>query len=155
MYRFKRILVKAFCLYLLTTNFACSSFKNIDCIINDEKYQSIKMRIPKYKKTQTILAGGESGKDYIFWYKDSCAIYISYAGEGGTLNYDNVRNQPGLYSKRFKADSIMLSGTDQFGRYWKEYKKDKIYIGYYRVKSQDKNEFDLAVQSLELINSQK
>jgi hypothetical protein len=151
MYKFRRILGELFFFHIVLFNSACTSFKSIDCTISDERYQNIKMYIPRYKKSQTILAGGEAGKDCIFWYKDSCAIYVSYASDGATLNYENIRNQSGSYGKRFIADSILLEGVDQFGKYWKEYKKDRIFIGYYRVNSHNKNEFDKALQSFELV----
>ena len=121
------------------------SIITIKCQLNDSKNSSVELNIPKYKNQQIVITDAEEGIEYIFWYKDSAAVYVSTFKGGATVNYQNIRNWPYAYSKRFSSDSINLQGIDAKGKLWREIKKHELYVGYYRINPNDKLTFDKAI----------
>jgi hypothetical protein len=117
----------------------------VECKLNDSKSSRVQLKIPKYKNLSVIKADAEEGIEYVFWYKDSSAVYISTFKGGPTVNYQNIRNKPSAYDKRFSSDSINLRGIDATGMIWREIKKHELYVGYFGVNPKNKLIFDQAI----------
>lgn len=101
----KRILITIilFNLYSCTVS---KSIKTVDCQLNDSKNRRVQISIPAYKSHQVVKSDAEEGAEYVFWYKDSSAVYVSTFKGGTTINYQNIRNTPEAYGNRFLSDSI-------------------------------------------------
>jgi hypothetical protein len=111
---------------------------------------SVTLSIPRNYSSQRIKAGGESGIENRYWYKDSAVIYISDFKGGSSLNYDNIRKQEGAYATRFASDTVTLSGINKSGKYWKEVKYHSLYYGYSNVEADEKKSFDRAISSVKI-----
>ncbi|MBI2282848.1 MAG: hypothetical protein HYU71_03970 [Bacteroidetes bacterium] len=117
----------------------------VECKLNDAKGSRVTINIPKYKNQQVIKADAEEGVEYVFWYKDSSAIYVSTFKGGANLNYENIRNTPDAYNKRFSSTNVNLQGVDVAGKAWREIKREDLYVGYFRINMKDKQVFDQAI----------
>jgi hypothetical protein len=126
---------------------ANKALTKVDCKLNDAKSSSVTLNIPKYKSQQVIKADAEEGIEYVFWYNDSSAVYVSTFKGGANLNYENIRNTPDAYSKRFSSKNVDLQGRDPLGKMWREIKKEDLYIGYYKISAKDKLVFDQAIEN--------
>ncbi|MGB0522487.1 MAG: hypothetical protein ACPGJS_05980 [Flammeovirgaceae bacterium] len=102
--------------------------------------------IPKNYELERISGHGNR---FSYTYQDSSMIYISTFNN--TPNYDNLRSQGTYYTKWFaqKSDSsLVLSGEDSLGLYWKDITEGVLSIGYMNVSKQQKALFDSALNSL-------
>jgi len=135
-------MIKFLSIFLVLFLISCTTSRKtvrINCHLN---ITSFNIRIPKYHDFKILKADAESGVEYIYWYDDSAAFYISTFKGGSSLNYANIRNLKGAYAKRSISDSIKLNGIDFNGKYWREQKYNNIYIGYVNVKAKDYFRFD-------------
>ena len=87
-------------------------------------------------------------QDYLF--SDSSLFYITTFSN--TNNYEEIRRQDS-YADRFSAfhsgDTITLNGVDKQGLYWKDRLiKNGVTIGYSKVSSKNKDDFDKAIFSI-------
>lgn len=111
------------------------------------------MRIPSSYNLRVIQADGEAGLEMQYWYNDSSVIYIS--DMMNNLNYENLRNKDGAYSKDFIAfasnDTLTLEGQDSKGLYWKNKRIKNVCIGYANTPISKKVMFDKALESIRSI----
>ena len=134
---------------------SCKPTKLVTCPIREEYYESVKIDIPKHKKKQVFLASAEAPVDYIFWYKDSAAIYVSTEIGSSFINTEIPHNQDSLSSKWFFSDSITISGINYKGFLWKEHKVKGIHIGYINVRPRDKKMFDRSIDNYIIVDRKK
>ena len=129
---------------LLFILFSCN--KNIRKIILTTSDSNGKMGkyiayIPKGYKMVTIKANGESGTNKEYCYPDSSIIYLSDAKllvrKFEFMDQDSVR-----------LDTLLLSGQDKNGLFWKEILTKEISIGYLNVPKYMKKTFDKALSTL-------
>lgn len=109
-----------------------------------------------YYMTAPILAGkiptlirifGGHGKGFEYSYIDGEKLYFSNdncSGKPNDSNYESI-NWPG-YSRFCEIDTT-LTGKQGDGRYWREIKKGRDYIGYLNVSKSDTASFNKALKS--------
>ncbi|WP_164714154.1 hypothetical protein [Chitinophaga rhizosphaerae] len=105
------------------------------------------MQVPNEFSLTKISTGGE-GQEHRYWYPDSSLIYISDASGNTTVNERLIRLQNGAYSRKFLSDSIILSGIDEKGYYWREVKYKGLLYGYFNVSPEKKQLYDNAMLSI-------
>lgn len=113
-------------------------------------------KVPKGFTLKTYKADGESGIENQYLYSDSSMLYIS--DFGSSLNEQNIRNE-GYASKKFEYimqegsstyDTLILSGKNANGLYWKEIVMGNLYIGYLNVNLEKKSAFDNALETFKI-----
>jgi len=142
---------------LLFILFSCN--KNIRKIILTTSDSNGKMGkyiayIPKGYKMVTIKANGESGTNKEYCYPDSSIIYLS-DNRLVDFNYYNLSDAKLLVRKfefmdqdSVRLDTLLLSGQDKNGLFWKEILTKEISIGYLNVPKYMKKTFDKALSTL-------
>jgi hypothetical protein len=113
-----------------------------------EKKITYCLNVPKGGKLLTVTGSHE--KELEVSYPDSSFIYITNDANGGShLNYRNVSSlDEGTYSNKLLKDTLLLQGSQNDGRFWKENKMGQIVVGYVNVSSDEKAEYDKALASL-------
>jgi hypothetical protein len=121
--------------------------------VNRQKKIKYSADIPKGFTLKTYKAGGESGIENQYKYSDSSLLYITDFGR--SLNEQNIDSE-GYASTKFKYimktvslinDTLILSGKNKNGFYWKEILFGKIIIGYLNVSLEKKSSFDKALNT--------
>lgn len=127
------------------------------CMIKYRTYETQKGRekkityclnVPKGGKLLTV--SGSHEKELEVSYPDSSFIYITNDANGGShLNQQNVSSlSKDIYTNKLLKDTLLLQGSQNDGRFWKESKMGQIVVGYVNVSSDKKAEYDKALASL-------
>lgn len=106
------------------------------------------LRVPKGGKLLTV--SGSHEKELEVSYPDSSFIYITNDANGGShLNYKNVSSlSKDVYTNKLLKDTLLLQGSQNDGRFWKEIKMGQIVVGYVNASPDKKEEYDKALASL-------
>lgn len=130
-------------------------FTHYSSNVNKQEKIKYSAEIPKGYTLKIYSASGETGMENQYLYPDSSMFYIS--DFGSTINEQNIQNE-GYASKKFEYsmqvvgltnDTLILSGRNQSGAYWKEVLIGKVSIGYLNVSKEKKDFFDKAIETFE------
>lgn len=108
------------------------------------------LKVPKGGKLLTVRGSHE--KELQVSYPDSSFIYITNDAKSGShLNYDNVAAvNKSIYTEKLLKDTLLLEGTQNDGRLWKENKLGEIVVGYVNVPAAKKESYDQSLASLKI-----
>jgi hypothetical protein len=95
------------------------------------------------------LKDDEGYREYQAVYPDGSVIYITDDEKsGGSNNAKEEKYGANVYVQILASDTLVLDGSNNDGRYWKEHKQGKIVVGYFSVPPDKKVEFDKALATL-------
>jgi hypothetical protein len=135
-------------------NYSRTSFTHYLSDVNQQKKIKYSIDIPDGFILKTIKAGGEVGTENQYQYSDSSVFYIS--DFKSSMNEQNIRSE-GYSSKKIEYameavgsnyDTLILSGKNKNGFYWKEILIGKICVGYFNVTAEKKYSFEKALNTL-------
>ncbi len=140
-----RILLIAFVVVNLTS---CSGIRSLRFTTYDTVYL---LSLPKGFELKK-LKDDEGYSEYQAAYTDGPIVYITDDNKsGGSIDVPK-RSKYGddVYIRVLANDTLILSGVDTNGYFWKEVKNRNVVIGYVNVPSNKKEEFDKALDSLRI-----
>lgn len=119
-----------------------------ECTIAFNEYSAVSIFIPKKYRKKRLMREGLC--EYDFFYKDSSVLYISTdVWIGSQINFSNRASiGHSAYFKESLNDTIVISGIQKNGTYWKESILGNILVGYANVPFNRKEQFDQIVFSL-------
>lgn len=117
-------------------------------ILSDSSLQ-FTMYIPC--KYQDKLYLNDEGYEYIYWYNDSTAIYVSSYIDFPSLNYENITSINGNYYTFLNnlngPDTLILEGNTKKGYRWKNISIKGFNYGYVNVPTDKVDLYDRALKS--------
>lgn len=136
----------AICLLLSGCN-TIRNFKSVE--YKTHQGHKLVLLIPK----GYILTRELEGLDDGYKYKDSSIIYITYGSLGGDnyYNIEDANKQDSLLYIISVGETLILSGIDENGLYWKNHQYDRYSIGYKNVHKEKKAIYDKSVDSFKII----
>ncbi len=107
------------------------------------------MSVPQGGKLLTVSGSHEKELEVI--YPDSSFVYITNDAESGSyLNYKNVASVKAVYTEKLLKDTLLLEGSQNNGKFWKENKFGKIVVGYVNVPLSKKDLYDKSLMSIKI-----
>ncbi|MBS1543401.1 MAG: DUF4348 domain-containing protein [Bacteroidetes bacterium] len=89
------------------------------------------------------LKDDEGYREHQAIYPDGSVVYITDDDKsGGISKAKEEKYGVNVYTKMLANDNLLLEGTDNNGKYWKEQKLGKVVIGYYNVPPGKKEMYD-------------
>lgn len=124
-------------------------FKSVDFPLT--KKSKLLIDIPKNYYFSHLCCGAEY-ESYVFRYSDSSMIYITDGPAAGE-NWDNIKNDSldtKLLIANLDKDTLILSGIDKKGLYWKNSFYGTFGVGYKNVPKEKKEMFEKCVSGFKI-----
>lgn len=148
-------------LLLISCFFSCvSSRKLIDgySVIRYKEHIGVSSEIQDYlldvpKGGRLIKQNsGDGYRQYVVQFSDSSIVYImNDSWSGSRLNIQNRYNSNIMsINRKSNSDTLIFSGKQKNGNYWKEKILGKIVVGYVNVNPSEKQVYDTSIESIRI-----